>query len=288
MFPSMSNKLNQIIILFLCLSFISSCGTNIFEGLEDNEATTDLTVQLEEAESVEDFNNIIDDADEIIDSETSSDDDKANAYKAKSEAIIGAMDLSPIDIFSDVNTSATDGSNPLSILDLNVDNEALIESANAMASANALGATNTDDEDLLKGVVNTMVIVNTIDEVLSIDEDGEVEAIDSEATYWENIVEIMYPDDTNTNNTISDYSQNAYDGYEESDSLTNDQLDDLKTMNTAVERVEDLFEAVNTGGTYVDPSGTSITYEALSTTEAPSSTVDSSIQEQLENIFRAM
>tara|TARA_B100001989_G_C24507903_1_gene448721 strand:- start:522 stop:1379 length:858 start_codon:yes stop_codon:yes gene_type:complete len=281
---------SQIKFLFaiLILFSVTSCGTNIFEGFVEENDDINLSDALDEATSVEDYNEIIEDADSIINSDAASDTDKADAYKAKSEAILGSIELSPIDIFSDLNDSATSGDNPLSVLDLDVDNAQLIESANAIASANALDSDSTDDEDLLKGVVNTMVVVNTIDEALSISDDGEITQVNEDQTYWETLTDVMYPDDNNTSVTIADYAENAYDGYEDSDSLSSEQLSDLETTSEALTEVESLFSAITNGTSYTDPSGNTVTYPALSTDESASDEVNEFIETQLGNIFQDM
>ena len=74
-------KIKILIMLFTVSCFITSCGTNIFESFVDETEETDLSTLLDEAETEEDYNNIITEAETIINSASSSDTEREQLIK---------------------------------------------------------------------------------------------------------------------------------------------------------------------------------------------------------------
>ncbi len=283
----MKRHLSILAAGIICTFCLTACGNNIFQGLDEVELS-DLPIedQLENAISISDFNEVLNSADKIINSATASNTQKQLAYYTKSEAILGKNDITPLDLFSDIATSGDSQDNALSILDLNVDNKALIESSNAISSAEAYGTSNaSSDQHLLKGIVNTMIMVNTINDNLIIKNNGEINQVDSSETYWDTINNILTPEDTPEGTTLADYSQNSVDGFESSNSLKSNQLSNMKKVNNAIQKVSDLQSAIKNGGSYTVNSVTK-TYPALEGDAQPSNTSLTNLELQLEEIFK--
>ena len=237
----MKNIIN-LLILFNII-FLLSCGSNIFENFnKDNEE--DLSELVDNASTVEDYNNIIDQANEVIDSTASNDNEKIEAYESLSTAILGANELSPLDLFVDIADAAEDSENIFNIVNIVADVDALIEASDALSEVDNLGGELDESQHLLQGVTNTMIVMSVIDSVFEIDSSGDATLKDSETTFKEALKVIIYPDD-NESKTIADYFAEANDSYNSSNSLTNSQLNDLDDAEKATEDLVELYEKID-------------------------------------------
>jgi len=251
----MIKKISEKFVFVILLSLIvTSCGSNLFENA-DNTKVTDLDQLLNNASSESDFSNIIALADQIIDSSSSTDTEKQDAYYSKSEAILGENSISSLDLFADLSTAAEDGNNEsiLSILELSAPNDALLEAAAAINSAEEIGTENkTADQNLIKGVLNTMIIVNSVSSIFEVDSDGELEEKTSSENFsWEDALEDFVFPGGSGGNTIDSYAQDAVDGFSDSDAFGDgNELDELQKLSDAMSDVVELRNAIDSNDTY--------------------------------------
>jgi hypothetical protein len=239
---------------------VTSCGSNLFENA-DNTKVTDLDQLLNNASSESDFSNIIALADQIIDSSSSTDSEKQDTYYNKSEAILGQNNIGTLDLFADLASAADSPTlnNVLTKINLNASKDALLEAADAIKEAEEIGSTEniTDDQHLLKGVINTLIIVSSVHSLFEVDpETGELnEDISSENFSWENAIEeFIFPNDIDFENTIFNYAQNAVDGFSDSgafgENSDDNELNILQELSDAMFDVVELQNAIDSNDTY--------------------------------------
>ncbi|RAP31762.1 hypothetical protein DID78_00365 [Candidatus Marinamargulisbacteria bacterium SCGC AG-343-D04] len=270
----------SFLMLFLCSSFLLvGCGTNIFEGFVDQEES--LGNLLDDASSVEDYRDILEKTSSIIESSSSSDAEKSDAFFVQAEALLGVNEVSSLDLFGELSTAAdAASSNPLSVLDIDTSNVDLIKASESIASANSLGGTGSPDQNLLKGVVNTMVVVNTVQETFDVQEDGTLVQKNNES-YWDSLDSLMNPAGSSSDQTLKDFSDDAFSGFNNSGSMTSEQLEEVKSVNTAITESSALYKAVKEGGVYNGK-----TYAGIVGDAAPTSAEVAMIEDQLSSIFK--
>ncbi len=241
--------MKQIFLLLLLIAIIPACGSNIMSPfLSDPEES--LTEQIENASSIDDFNSLITEADKIIASDAS-DEEKANAHLIKAEAILGKSEITPLDIMAKIATTVEENDNPLNLLDTAAPIEDLLAASYSLTEATRLGNSGSDDQQLLKGIVNTMIVVNTITTTFEIDENGNsnLNSNDSNINTYKNAVEeIMFPDNTNQtpSSNIFHYSQEAFNGFENSNALTEEQKKESEKISENINKVEILYGKLDT------------------------------------------
>ena len=206
-----------------------------------------LTEQIENASSIEDFNTLITEADKII-SSNASNEEKANAHLIRAEAILGKSEITPLDIMGKIATTVEENDNPLNLLDTLAPIEDLLAASNSLTEADQLGYPGSEDQQLLKGIVNTMIVVNTITTTFEIDENGNSNLNYNENTYKDALEEIMFPDNTNKtpSSNIFHYSQEAVNGFTNSNSLTSEQETESQEISDNINKVKILHEELNT------------------------------------------
>jgi hypothetical protein len=240
------DKKNFLVFLLGSLFFISSCGTNVFEGLVDGDEDTSLSSRIEDASSVADYEKILTDSLGIVTSDSMTDSEKGDTYFIMAEAVLGANDQSPLELFADIAESAeNEGDNPLSILDIDVDHDELKKAAGYITSAEGKIDANADQE-LLKGVVNTMIVVNAIKDVYIVDKNGDLTAKDADKSAVDNLSALLRP--SGDSSGLKTYSDNAVAGFEASDSLDETQLAKLEKIQTAINDLNTL----NNSGSVTD------------------------------------
>tara|TARA_Y100000591_G_C21800577_1_gene681836 strand:- start:368 stop:1141 length:774 start_codon:yes stop_codon:yes gene_type:complete len=232
--------MKQIFILILLITIIPACGSNIMSPFL-NDPEESITEKIENASSIDDFNSLITEADKIISSDASNE-EKANAYLIKAEAILGKSEITPLDIIAKIATTVEENDNPLNLLDTAAPIEDLLAASYSLTEATRLGNSGSDDQQLLKGIVNTMIVVNTITTTFEIDENGN-STLKSGDNYSDALEEIMYPDNTNKtpSSNIFHYSQEAVNGFVNSNALTDEQEDESEKIRSEIEKVNDLY-----------------------------------------------
>jgi hypothetical protein len=97
---SCKNGLRVGLLLAISLG-LSGCGTNVFKGLESSSSAREgvqaATAKLDRATTPAQFLEVIEIADAVIASESSSPQEKTDAYIAKGQAILGSQNLSIFD-----------------------------------------------------------------------------------------------------------------------------------------------------------------------------------------------
>ena len=226
----------KIILIFLLLTTLTSCGTNIFQGLA-GEPEKSLLESIEDATTTEDYNLLIVEADSIINSNSATDEEKAEAHLIKAEAILGKSGVTAIDIMADLGSSITNDENPINSLSTSIDIQDLITASESITAATSLGNSGDENQNLMKGIVNTMIVMNTISEEFSIDENGNVE--NNVSSYSTSLDNIMYPGDQ-TDNDILHYSEEAIGGFTNSNALTNEQNQQIQSISDQIELLKNL------------------------------------------------
>ena len=278
------------LLIFLCLVSLSACGNNIFESFDDDENNTvNLINQLEYAESNEDLQNIIDNADEIINDPSKSNSEIGEAQLVKAEAIISQSGLSPLDVLADIGETV-DNPNISNFNAMKIDEskkDSLIEAANEINNANANGVEGSNDQNLMKGITNLGVVSAVVDEGIIINENGNVSLKDDSKSYYQTLETMMYPDPTDTTKTTLDYATSGINGLEDSESFTDDQETQMDEMKTSIDKVNELHTAAKNGGTYIKDDGSQFTFSGNfnSNGDLSNQSEQSLIEQELSNIF---
>ena len=278
------------LLIFLCLVSLSACGNNIFESFDDDENNTvNLINQLEYAESNEDLQNIIDNADEIINDPSKSNSEIGEAQLVKAEAIISQSGLSPLDVLADIGETV-DNPNISNFNAMKIDEskkDSLIEAANEINNANANGVEGSNDQNLMKGITNLGVVSAVVDEGIIINENGNVSLKDDSKSYYQTLETMMYPDPTDTTKTTLDYATSGINGLEDSESFTDDQETQMDEMKTSIDKVNELHTAAKNGGTYTKDDGSQFTFSGNfnSNGDLSNQSEQSLIEQELSNIF---
>jgi len=235
-------KTIKTLILVLLFFSLTGCGQNIFSSFVDNE-DKDLTNKIENASTVDDFNALISDADAIINDPNATNEQKIEANYIKAEAILGKYETTPLDVMTKIATSTDEQKNPINIISTSAPKEALLDASSALAAAESLGGTLNSDQNLMKGIINTMVVINTLNSTFNINENGDVE--NNITNYSQALDDIIYPDPNNTSKTILTYSTSALDGFQNSGALTTEQVDEAENIKTKVNAIDTLFQNKN-------------------------------------------
>ena len=96
----------------------------------------------------------------------------------------------------------------------------------------------------MKGIVNTLVVVTTITNTFEIDSDGNIKNEDS-INYRESLETIMHPNPDDTNKDIFHYSEEAYEGFSKSNSLTEGQKEESSKIKSEAEEIEKIYNDRN-------------------------------------------
>ena len=280
------SKIKKGLALLMAVFLLSSCGSNLFETLDTTSVAESFDELLGDASSVEEYSEIVDAANDIISSNTSTDQEKKDAYYAKSEALLGENEISTLDLFTDLAGASEEGSsgNIIALFDLETDNDVLLEAAASISSAEGLVTSNSAslDQQLIKGVVNTMIIINTTKEVFDIGDDGEIEAKDDPDFTWEDSLEdFVFPNGTDEDD-ISEYSGSATEGFLHSGALNDDQNGELDKIDDAMDDIVSLQDKVSNEGIFEFGDET---YHFSGVSDA---TKEQNIEDALNAIFGSM
>ena len=91
------------IFLIVCFSFaLLGCSTNFYGAFVD--ANSDPVTLLQNASTAEDYQKVIEIADEIINNPNSTPEEIKNALAIKGEAILALNNLSTLDRFANITT----------------------------------------------------------------------------------------------------------------------------------------------------------------------------------------
>ncbi|RAP36490.1 hypothetical protein DID80_05270 [Candidatus Marinamargulisbacteria bacterium SCGC AAA071-K20] len=274
--------IKAFICILLSLTLVS-CGSNIFEGFENKDAANDLTTKIENASTTADYVEIISDTEKIIASADSSNSEKQNAYFIKAEATLGKAELSTLDLFADIASAATDeDAGALNLIDIEGKYDDLLAASQAIENAESVDSTSNvnEDQNLLKGVVNTLLVVDSIKKVFEVTSAGDLSQKDTTETYWDSLVGMVKPAGESSPIVLSDYSSNADEGFKDSASLTSDQQKAITDTNTNIKESEALYTVVKAGGTY-----NGVSYAGVSGDDQPTSAELLTIESQLDTIF---
>ncbi len=209
---------------------LCGCGSNIFQGFV-GEPEKSLLESIEDASTTEDYSRLITAADEIINNSSSTDAEKAEAHLIKAEAILGKSNITALDIMAELALSADQDTNPINVLSTSAPLEDLIEASTSLSAASDLGDSGNEEQNLMKGIVNTMIVMNTITEEFTINENGDIE--NNVSDYSDSLDNIMFPGDQ-TDNDIVYYSTQAFDGFDKSGALTEEQKDEADTIKQKI------------------------------------------------------
>ena len=209
---------------------LCGCGSNIFQGFV-GEPEKSLLESIEDASTTEDYSRLITAADEIINNSSSTDAEKAEAHLIKAEAILGKSNITALDIMAELALSADQDTNPINVLSTSAPLEDLIEASTSLSAASDLGDSGNEEQNLMKGIVNTMIVMNTITEEFTINENGDIE--NNVSDYSDSLNNIMFPGDQ-TDNDIVYYSTQAFDGFDKSGALTEEQKDEADTIKQKI------------------------------------------------------
>jgi hypothetical protein len=247
---------------------LTGCGTNLFEGMVTQPEETNATKILENASTPEEFTKAIEIVDKVLEDPNATNNEKQDAYIVKSEAILGANEVSTLEIFSDVGTmaqNADDSSNKENIFNLIQISASLasvsdaadcINSANAvsvqaitLAGTPALSPSLDANQQMLRGIANSLVVLKIAQTVYSIDEEGEVTPKTGFETPVQQLDGLMDP--TGVNHSIAYYGTNAIEAFEAADAFTADQLEQITKLKDLGTKIDDLYTAkVNLDKTY--------------------------------------
>jgi hypothetical protein len=279
----MIKKILKIVLcISLCLSVVS-CGSNIFEGFVEDDSADDLTAKIENASSTSDYEEIIEDADKLIASGSSSNAEKQDAYFIKAEATMGKAELSTLDLFADIASAADESdTSVLNLIDTDGKHDDLLAAAEAIASAESVNSTDDVDADqsLLKGVVNTLLVVDAIKSVFEVSSSGDLTQVDSGENYWDSLVTMVKPEGEDSDVLLSDYSSSAETGFADAASLSTEQQENVSETDDRIKESEDLYNTVKTGGTF-----NGVTYAGLVGDADPTGPELATIESQLDDIF---
>jgi len=220
----------NILIVTLMTTTLCGCGSNIFQGFV-GEPEKSLLESIEDASTTEDYSRLITAADEIINNSSSTDAEKAEAHLIKAEAILGKSNITALDIMAELALSADQDTNPINVLSTSAPLEDLIEASTSLSAASDLGDSGNEEQNLMKGIVNTMIVMNTITEEFTINENGDIE--NNVSDYSDSLNNIMFPGDQ-TDNDIVYYSTQAFDGFDKSGALTEEQKDEADTIKQKI------------------------------------------------------
>ena len=215
---------------------LCGCGSNIFQGFV-GEPEKSLLESIEDASTTEDYSRLITAADEIINNSSSTDAEKAEAHLIKAEAILGKSNITALDIMAELALSADQDTNPINVLSTSAPLEDLIEASTSLSAASDLGDSGNEEQNLMKGIVNTMIVMNTITEEFTINENGDIE--NNVSDYSDSLNNIMFPGDQ-TDNDIVYYSTQAFDGFDESGALTDEQKVEAETIKQKIAEINTL------------------------------------------------
>ncbi len=226
----------NILIVTLMTTTLCGCGSNIFQGFV-GEPEKSLLESIEDASTTEDYSRLITAADEIINNSSSTDAEKAEAHLIKAEAILGKSNITALDIMAELALSADQDTNPINVLSTSAPLEDLIEASTSLSAASDLGDSGNEEQNLMKGIVNTMIVMNTITEEFTINENGDIE--NNVSDYSDSLNNIMFPGDQ-TDNDIVYYSTQAFDGFDESGALTDEQKVEAETIKQKIAEINTL------------------------------------------------
>lgn len=231
-----SNKYLILFFGFFTLALISGCGTNIF-GEDDPE---------EDPLKTGDYAAVISESDAIINDPNQPTSNKEVAKVRKSEAQLGEIGFSIIDLMTDLtDLEDAEEEDIFDVVDLGEDvtTESLGDVLDTMndVSTNFLSEDDAESFSLKKGVVNLLMVLEIVESAYDVENE---EFIDDSKSSKDNLNDIINPDGIDS---ITTYSENAVDGFEGSNSFDTDESgdDDIEGIREMDESVQKLAQ-VNT------------------------------------------
>jgi hypothetical protein len=315
------NKWFKILILVLCSSLIclslTGCGSNLF-ALED-ETYDNLDDQLANAETEEELEAVITDADVIIDNPDSSTEDVQEALIIKGEAILEQQGVETGEILSAliplIEQSEESGEeidiesiNIFELIDVSAyDEEELALAAEAFNGADSeellaallLGRISSsvedgelsDNDQFYRGICNMIMVMKLVDLVYEVETSGnEIELIarDENQTSLERLTVLMDPstheDVSGDIKSIDFYASNAVDAFTQSDTFDEDVLDDLSKIEEASDNIAALYAATQCEGD-PDPCVFTINSTTYDFNTEDTDDINTNIEDALVEIF---
>lgn len=238
-----STTLLSLFFALFALVIVSGCGTNVF-GEDD---------PVEDGLKTGDYASVISDSDAIINDASQPTSNKEAAKVRKSEAQLGEIGFSIIDLMTDLaDLEDSEDQDIFDVVDLG--ENATVQSLGAVldtmnsVSTNYLSDDDAESFSLKKGVVNSLMVLEIVESSYDVEND---EFVDDTKTSKENLNDIINPDGVES---ITTYSSNAVSGFEGSNSFnTNESGDDdiegVRDMDTKVQKLALVNAAAQAGTT---------------------------------------
>ncbi len=269
-------------ILIGALLLTSGCGSSIFKGLLKNPAgsSSDASALKEQHEnrSSTDTNGFKEDKlqaiEKLKDPKLTTEDKKA-VNVVLGESILAEKGVTAIDIgtkLADLSTSSNktaseNAKNAFSLLRDSLSDKVTSSDLRQAAKAfdNATASDNTkSDAQLQKGVTNALLIVDKVNTVFTVKDDGGVDLKNGQ-TVKDSLSKVLERDPSG--NSIVDYASHANDGFQ--NSLNGDSKDQAEKLTTKTQQIQDLQKAATgIGPSFVDPGDSSNVITSLSSDEA--------------------
>ena len=274
----------SMLAMSLCLT---GCGENLFSTSEPQASNLDEAAQNATTEA--DFVELISAAARVINSSSASDSEKANAYFNRGFGTLGKLNVTDnlpttMELFSDIVDTATNSSsnfsadsNLFNLIDIG-NNVSLSDIASASSDLNqasqltsTLGESLTGNEQMTRGIANSLLAVKTIKEVYNIDSSGALTPINSSNTTIENIEKLMNPG-SNVPSIVSS-STNAIDAFDKAGAFSESQSQEIKKIKSTSQNVENLYNATRPNATskvfsFNNKNGVNRSYDLTSGSDA--------------------
>lgn len=276
-FKKMSSKV-WILIPCFAVIILAGCSQNIFEGLSQETDSTDTTELVESGQ----YDEAISEAETVINSSSSSSEDKQQAYVDKGLAILAKNGIKLGEIgsiaanFSDADDLLNGGLAELSDT-MPIELDAAVESADCLNAAFALSESGTTTSSIglsaltmplapslnstaqfRRAVANATVVIKMSTLYLDITENGAtLNAIAKESNL--DVIDVFVYLCGSSRNVFY-YASNAYDAAVKSGAFSTNQLTTLTKGLEAAGNLRSLYRAYFTGTTFrlEDSSGNSL------------------------------
>jgi hypothetical protein len=268
-------------VLFLLLNFVLSflligCGSNLFKSLNLVQTPEQsLQDKLDNAKTgdTSTYTSVKAEAQKVIDDPNASTTNKTEAYFLKGSAILGENNSTIIDIASSF-TNTQDTANIMSKLVANATGN-VTAAADSLNQAANIGTLNNDQE-ITRGLANTVAAIDVISNFYEIKEDGSLgDPTSANRTVTENIAGLV-------SGGVLTYATQASDAFTNANALTTDQKKDTDEVDQKAEKISSLNAAVNTTNPSIVYSYTS----GSSTVTVNCNSSEADINAALNSIFK--
>lgn len=261
----------RFIILAFLLSFLAGCGENIFSN-EEKEPS------LDNARTPEQFNQIINQSETVIEDENSTDEQKQEAYVNLGLGYVGLSNMNTLELVKDLSelSEVEDGdeANAYNLIQITASQNLLVNAADAFNLANAKACGDdqpdassscnalTEDDLLNRAVTNMYVVVSQVNQAFDVSSSGNVTPLQDNS--WQSLNTLLTPIGsslvTGQEWTITDYADQSIDSFEALETFTEEQIDDARNIRIVAEDLEDLQEAVSSGGSFTTSDHQTFTF----------------------------